>query len=316
MTKRQARELHDRTANEDDSERDDDDDKVALDRRGAEAQEDTGPSRLLACPYYKRDRTKFKSRRSCPGPGWDSLRRVKSVTPPEPSATRRRHATRTANRIDRREHLYRRHRLEEFGCPRCHEHFKEERYLDAHKQADPPCEVRQPDLLAGLDHAQYCQLRSRKRTRGVSTLEDSGRKYTRFCSQARKRMIYPVRITIPTLRRATADLMTWKIEYGLSRGACGAGCHNTSGNCATRASSSVNETTTRTWRDWAGTSRDGRWRGFASRCLPYEVKVAVTLDRPILPSGRPGGICSQVPLPLSLPPRAAKALKQRLRSAT
>jgi len=172
MTKRQARELHDRTANEDDSERDDDDDKVALDRRGAEAQEDTGPSRLLACPYYKRDRTKFKSRRSCPGPGWDSLRRVKSVTPPEPSATRRRHATRTANRIDRREHLYRRHRLEEFGCPRCHEHFKEERYLDAHKQADPPCEVRQPDLLAGLDHAQYCQLRSRKRTRGVSTLED------------------------------------------------------------------------------------------------------------------------------------------------
>ena len=35
--------------------------------------------RKFACPFYKYDRQAFKSSRTCVGPGWDSVHRVKSV---------------------------------------------------------------------------------------------------------------------------------------------------------------------------------------------------------------------------------------------
>ena len=35
------------------------------------------PKRKFACPYFKRDSEKYLTRRSCVGPGWDEVRRVK-----------------------------------------------------------------------------------------------------------------------------------------------------------------------------------------------------------------------------------------------
>jgi hypothetical protein len=35
------------------------------------------PKRKFACPYFKRDSEKYLTRRSCVGPGWDKVRRVK-----------------------------------------------------------------------------------------------------------------------------------------------------------------------------------------------------------------------------------------------
>lgn len=35
--------------------------------------------RRLACPYFKKDHIKFQTRQSCPGPGWETVHRVKSV---------------------------------------------------------------------------------------------------------------------------------------------------------------------------------------------------------------------------------------------
>ena len=38
---------------------------------------ETNESKLLACPFYKRDRIKYKNRPSCCGPGWTHVRRIK-----------------------------------------------------------------------------------------------------------------------------------------------------------------------------------------------------------------------------------------------
>jgi hypothetical protein len=37
----------------------------------------SGDSPPYACPYFKRNRQKYQRRRGCPGPGWDSVHRVK-----------------------------------------------------------------------------------------------------------------------------------------------------------------------------------------------------------------------------------------------
>lgn len=40
-----------------------------------------GPSvsTKLACPFYKRDPEKYRNQRSCPGPGWNTVHRLKSA---------------------------------------------------------------------------------------------------------------------------------------------------------------------------------------------------------------------------------------------
>ncbi|KAL1882362.1 hypothetical protein VTK73DRAFT_1921 [Phialemonium thermophilum] len=70
--------------------------------------------RLYACPYYKHDPDKYKLVRTCCGPGWESLHRLK-------------------------EHLYRKHQEPKHICHRCYKPFEDEGVLRGHLRADKPC---------------------------------------------------------------------------------------------------------------------------------------------------------------------------------
>ncbi|KLU91484.1 hypothetical protein MAPG_10002 [Magnaporthiopsis poae ATCC 64411] len=101
----------------------------------------------LACPYYKHNARKYKQQRPCCGPGWDFVHRIK-------------------------EHLYRKHALPRYTCPRCCERFEAEDELSTHARAPEPCEVREPELHDGFTQAQEKRLRSRKKDRAGGGAED------------------------------------------------------------------------------------------------------------------------------------------------
>ncbi|KAK4209698.1 hypothetical protein QBC37DRAFT_485899 [Rhypophila decipiens] len=97
---------------------------------------------LFACPYFKHDPIKYVGRewRSCCGPGWELVRRVK-------------------------DHLYSHHRRPKNRCKRCGECFDDEPRLDAHITRDEACKVLSPlPPMEGFDGQQEAQLRSRKRS--------------------------------------------------------------------------------------------------------------------------------------------------------
>ncbi|KAK3304669.1 uncharacterized protein B0T15DRAFT_250475 [Chaetomium strumarium] len=82
-----------------------------------------GNGRKFACPFCKHDPVKYRNIKTCCGPGWEDVHRVK-------------------------EHIYRRHSLKNF-CPRCFEHFDKPESLKSHQRADVPCKVRDrcPDAV-------------------------------------------------------------------------------------------------------------------------------------------------------------------------
>ncbi|PSN65855.1 hypothetical protein BS50DRAFT_621649 [Corynespora cassiicola Philippines] len=92
--------------------------------------------RKLACPYFKYNRRKYRDRRSCPGPGWDSIHRLK-------------------------EHLYRRHALPP-QCQRCWRTYKDEPALTEHLRSVDACAIREQQPEEGLDKKQIEQLKSRQ----------------------------------------------------------------------------------------------------------------------------------------------------------
>ncbi|RFU31470.1 hypothetical protein B7463_g4863, partial [Scytalidium lignicola] len=107
------------------------------------------PKCNLACPFFKHNPRKYMYWRSCPGPGWNTVHRIK-------------------------EHLYRRHSLPKFFCDRCFGPFQDADSLRLHHRADTQCSVREApeDALEGMTAAQELQLRSRKRSRiGVRDTE-------------------------------------------------------------------------------------------------------------------------------------------------
>ncbi|KAI3553002.1 hypothetical protein CABS03_03139 [Colletotrichum abscissum] len=96
--------------------------------------------RKFACPFFKHDPIRYKSHRTCVGPGWHEIHRVK-------------------------EHLYRKHRL--FACTRCFETFKTAKSLQDHSRARIACTVldekdRKPDPGAGIDQETEKHLRARR----------------------------------------------------------------------------------------------------------------------------------------------------------
>ncbi|KAK4213923.1 hypothetical protein QBC37DRAFT_422344 [Rhypophila decipiens] len=100
----------------------------------------------LACPYFKKDPTRYQQWRSCPGPGWGTVHRM-------------------------REHLYRCHVLPP-SCPRCHKTFEDEKSKLEHFVTPESCSVRdQPCVLEGLDPATHELLKSRKLLQGQDTEE-------------------------------------------------------------------------------------------------------------------------------------------------
>ena len=130
--------------------RNNEDDEFDEDPRGSQlprAPRDTNNSnslRRFACPFFKRNPRRYHQWRSCPGPGWASVHRIK-------------------------EHLYRRHRIEKSRCRRCGQHFNDSVQLTTHLRMEAPCPVREVQVEEGLDEEQERKLRSRKRHREEKT---------------------------------------------------------------------------------------------------------------------------------------------------
>ncbi|EFQ33100.1 hypothetical protein CGRA01v4_13252 [Colletotrichum graminicola] len=101
--------------------------------------EDRGNGEKLACPFFKHNSRKYKNQRPCCGPGWDHVHRIK-------------------------EHIYRKHSLPKFSCPRCSQPFETQADLQAHARSADACEVREPEFLDGITQDQEKRLRSRKKT--------------------------------------------------------------------------------------------------------------------------------------------------------
>ncbi|KAI0900678.1 hypothetical protein F4806DRAFT_164844 [Annulohypoxylon nitens] len=101
----------------------------------------------LACPYYKHDPIRFKHSRSCAGPGFSGIPRLK-------------------------EHLYRRHASPQHRCSRCLIEFTTEASLRQHQRAPQACEITSDQQVDGkMTTSQQTALRSKKRRPAPSTDE-------------------------------------------------------------------------------------------------------------------------------------------------
>ncbi|KAK0642943.1 hypothetical protein B0T16DRAFT_459143 [Cercophora newfieldiana] len=108
--------------------------------------------RRLACPYNRRNPQKHNKHRSCIGPGWSTVHRVK-------------------------EHIYRTHALPTC-CARCGEEFQRDADLTAHQRLPQGCEVREVEQAEGYTKDQEKALR--KRTKGLESEEDKWREAYRI----------------------------------------------------------------------------------------------------------------------------------------
>ncbi|CAM1504800.1 Fc.00g023910.m01.CDS01 [Cosmosporella sp. VM-42] len=140
----QKRQLH----RDDQDDNDNDDDSGGRENRNNKRAKIVSEENRLkyACPYYKFDPERFKSHRTCCGPGWSEVHRVK-------------------------EHLNRSHSLPKHQCNRCCGRFKEEEELKAHQRESTPCTVKDPAEIHrnfgdGFDQEQQKKLL--KRTKKTS----------------------------------------------------------------------------------------------------------------------------------------------------
>ncbi|KAI2471522.1 hypothetical protein F4781DRAFT_440155 [Annulohypoxylon bovei var. microspora] len=109
------------------------------DRGGSKrAKKEIETEKKFACPFYKNDQRAHCKHRSCAGPGWASLHRLK-------------------------EHLYRAHRLPKHTCPRCNEPFEDAKDLGDHLRAEDLCEKLDPVPTQGIDEATEAKLKVRKK---------------------------------------------------------------------------------------------------------------------------------------------------------
>jgi hypothetical protein len=93
---------------------------------------------LLACPFYKNDPRTYGKKRTCCGPGWPSIHRLK-------------------------EHLFRNHRLPKHRCPRCTKTFGHAKELAVHLRDDERCEKLDYLPIQGIDDTMEAKLRTRKK---------------------------------------------------------------------------------------------------------------------------------------------------------
>ncbi|KAF4970737.1 hypothetical protein FSARC_2294 [Fusarium sarcochroum] len=129
----------------DESENEEDDDgsyrRKKDSKRTKTTKDDTRPR--FACPYHQRDPKRFGAKRTCCGPGWHDISRVK-------------------------EHLERSHSLPPHQCHRCLHRFKKEEDLKKHQREKTPCPVKEPNsiqrnLLDGYDEEQAKKLKPRSK---------------------------------------------------------------------------------------------------------------------------------------------------------
>ncbi|KAJ9156221.1 Protein kinase [Pleurostoma richardsiae] len=103
--------------------------------------------RRFACPFYKNNPCKFRKWRTCGGPGWPTVHRVK-------------------------EHLYRRHTIGKHTCSRCMLRCKSAKELLDHQRATVPCEMRSDAFPEGtMMPCQEEALRVKKRAAPNTTEE-------------------------------------------------------------------------------------------------------------------------------------------------
>ncbi|KAH7117684.1 hypothetical protein B0J11DRAFT_89705 [Dendryphion nanum] len=108
--------------------------------------EASGPR--FACPFFKHDPMKYRNRRTCPGPGWPSVHRMK-------------------------EHLYRSH-AQPIYCPRCYTMFDADADLTMHLRSDTdPCHMSNAQAIEGIDRNMEATLR--RRTTALRPEEDKWR---------------------------------------------------------------------------------------------------------------------------------------------
>jgi hypothetical protein len=88
----------------------------------------------FACPFYKHEPSRFHNRRTCPGPGWPTVHRMK-------------------------EHLYRAH-AQPIYCPRCYVMFDADIDLSSHLRS-AQCSVTAPQPIEGIDRETLKALRKR-----------------------------------------------------------------------------------------------------------------------------------------------------------
>jgi hypothetical protein len=104
-------------------------------RRGSLATVESSETGVrFACPFYKHDPNRFRNRRTCPGPGWPTVHRMK-------------------------EHLYRAH-AQSIYCPRCYAMFDADVDLSNHLRS-AQCQVSAPQPIEGIDRETLKTLRKR-----------------------------------------------------------------------------------------------------------------------------------------------------------
>ncbi|RYP13273.1 hypothetical protein DL765_006947 [Monosporascus sp. GIB2] len=124
-------------------------DKDDEDDRGGDGRGNAGRNRKvprldepaqqkIACPFMKRHPVEFSTWRTCLGPGFSDINRMK-------------------------EHLKRRH-YREHGCGRCGEHFKTNLLLQQHMRAVKPCPLREIETAMGfITQLQWNEISMKKR---------------------------------------------------------------------------------------------------------------------------------------------------------
>lgn len=96
---------------------------------------ETKAGRKFACPFSKHDPERYKNVKTCCGPGWSDVHRVK-------------------------EHIYRRHSLKN-ACPRCFEVFGDAKGLMEHQRAKKSCQLKTKAPTDVISDAQEKQLHAR-----------------------------------------------------------------------------------------------------------------------------------------------------------
>lgn len=117
-------------------------------RRGSAVMmgDDSETGAKFACPFYKHDPDQYRNRRTCPGPGWPTVHRMK-------------------------EHLYRSHAQPIF-CPICYATFKSDKEQSNHVRLQQ-CQRSAPQKIDGIDRETVWTLR--KRTTALRLEEDKWR---------------------------------------------------------------------------------------------------------------------------------------------
>lgn len=104
-------------------------------RRGSQATINSSDAGVMfACPFYKHDANQYRNRRTCLGPGWPTVHRMK-------------------------EHLYRAH-SQSIYCPRCYAMFDSDGDLSRHLRS-AQCQVSAPQPIEGIDRETLKALRKR-----------------------------------------------------------------------------------------------------------------------------------------------------------